>query len=115
MSEKEVKKCYSCSVEMQFAQKVPFRIKGTRGIWKLMFGEWAELGEEMLSFDVYLCPKCGHIKMFAGEKAKQFLLKMTPKAFLKKCVKCSEEIPIASEECPYCEAEQKERSMLNDE
>ncbi|MGB9676925.1 MAG: hypothetical protein ACPL0C_07055 [Candidatus Bathyarchaeales archaeon] len=30
-----------------------------------------------------------------------------PKSFLKKCVKCQKEIPIASEECPYCEAKQK--------
>ncbi|MDH5482290.1 MAG: PF20097 family protein [Candidatus Bathyarchaeota archaeon] len=32
----------------------------------------------------------------------------TPKSFLKTCVKCGNEIPIASEECPYCEARQKE-------
>jgi len=30
----------------------------------------------------------------------------TPKGFLKKCVKCDREIPIASEECPYCGAKQ---------
>lgn len=64
----------------------------------------------MLCSDVYLCPKCGHIGMFADEKARRFLLKMTPKAFLKKCVECGKEIPIASEECPYCKAEQKEMS-----
>jgi len=29
MKEREVKKCYFCGVEMQFAEKVPFRIKGT--------------------------------------------------------------------------------------
>lgn len=39
----------------------------------------------------------------------------TPKGFLKKCVKCGREIPIASEECPYCGATQKERSMLSDQ
>lgn len=32
----------------------------------------------------------------------------TPRAFLKKCIKCQKEIPIASEECPYCEAKQPE-------
>ncbi|MGQ9625207.1 MAG: hypothetical protein ACUVT9_07565 [Candidatus Bathycorpusculaceae bacterium] len=32
----------------------------------------------------------------------------TPKAFLKKCVQCQKEIPIASEECPYCETKQPE-------
>jgi len=60
---------------MQFAQKVPFRIKGHRGIWIWVFGEWAELGEEMLSSDVCLCPKCGHIEMLADEKAKKIFVK----------------------------------------
>ena len=31
-----------------------------------------------------------------------------PKSFLKKCVACGKEIPIASEECQYCGARQKE-------
>jgi rRNA maturation endonuclease Nob1 len=31
-----------------------------------------------------------------------------PKAFLKKCVKCGREIPIASEECQYCGTKQPE-------
>jgi len=31
----------------------------------------------------------------------------TPKTFLKKCVRCGKEIPLASEECPYCEAKQR--------
>jgi len=40
MEEKNVKKCYSCNTEMQYAEKVPFRIKGTPGFWKLIVGEW---------------------------------------------------------------------------
>jgi hypothetical protein len=32
---------------------------------------------------------------------------ITPKSFMKKCVECSKEIPVASEECPYCGAKQK--------
>lgn len=31
----------------------------------------------------------------------------TPKGFLKKCIKCGKEIPIASEECQYCGTKQK--------
>lgn len=85
MGEHVVKKCHTCNVEMQFAQKVPFRIKGTPGMWKLLFGEWAELGEEMLSLNVYVCPKCGEVRLFADEKSMQSLLRITPKAFLKKC------------------------------
>jgi ribosomal protein L40E len=32
----------------------------------------------------------------------------TPKTFLKKCIKCGEDIPIASEKCRYCGAKQSE-------
>jgi len=107
LGEHETRKCFSCGVEMQFAQKIPFRIDGTSGTWKLLVGEWAELGEEMLSLDVYVCPRCGLTNLYADEKAKQHLLRLTPKAFLKKCVKCDREIPIASEECQYCGAKQR--------
>ena len=36
----------------------------------------------------------------------------TPKSFFKKCVKCNEDIPIASEECPYCTAKQPEYAEI---
>lgn len=32
----------------------------------------------------------------------------TPKGFLKKCVRCDKQIPIASEECQYCGTKQPE-------
>ncbi|MEM3464703.1 MAG: hypothetical protein QXL91_07540 [Candidatus Bathyarchaeia archaeon] len=81
MSEHRVRKCPLCNVELQFAQKVPFRIKGTSGVWKLFFGELAELGEELLSFELYVCPKCGEVRFFADEKSKQSLLRLTPKQY----------------------------------
>jgi hypothetical protein len=36
----------------------------------------------------------------------------TPKSFLKKCVKCKKQIPIASEECPHCGVHQPEYSEM---
>jgi ribosomal protein L32 len=101
----EVRKCYSCGSEMHLAHRIPFRIKGTEGLWKLVFGEWAELGETLLNFDVYVCPSCGEVRFSADEQTKRSLLGT---AFLKKCVKCGKEIPIASEECQYCGTKQKE-------
>jgi predicted RNA-binding Zn-ribbon protein involved in translation (DUF1610 family) len=95
---------------MQPSRKAPFRIGGTRGEWKLVFGEWAELGETLLPLTIYVCPKCGRVKLFADEKTKQFLLTTapdaTPNAFLKKCVNCGKQIPIASEQCQYCKSKQ---------
>ena len=34
----------------------------------------------------------------------------TPKAFLKKCVKCDLEIPLASETCPFCGSKQQQNA-----
>jgi hypothetical protein len=50
MSGQSLRKCPYCDIDLQFAQKVPFRIKGTPGIWKLFFGELPELKK---------CVKCG--------------------------------------------------------
>ena len=88
---------------MQFAQRIPFRIRGTPGLWKLVIGEWAELGEEMLNFDVYVCSSCGEVRLSTDEKTRRMLI---GKSFLKKCVSCGKEIPIASEKCQYCGAKQ---------
>lgn len=48
-----------------------------------------------------------YILSFLFKSVQKFLLeskgtKLTPKAFLKKCPKCGREIPITSEQCPYC-------------
>ena len=53
--------------------KADFRIGGTGGTWKLIFGEWAELGEKMIPFYIYVCPKCGKIELFVDEKTKEKL------------------------------------------
>jgi hypothetical protein len=52
-------------------------------------------------YDRKIMPKLNRflVDMFKGQE--------TRKSFLKKCVKCGRDIPIASEQCPYCNAEQK--------
>jgi hypothetical protein len=61
---------------MQFAERAEFRIGGTSGGWKLLFGEWAELGETMIPMYIYVCPDCGRIELFADEETKQRLLRL---------------------------------------
>jgi len=75
----EGRKCQTCNLEMEFAQRVDFRVGGTGGGWKLLFGEWAELGESMIPLEVYVCPQCGRIGLFADEETKQRLLKLSGK------------------------------------
>jgi hypothetical protein len=40
-----------------------FRVGGTSGGWKMLFGEFAELGEDMLSMEVLACGACGRIEL----------------------------------------------------
>ena len=48
------------------------------------------------------CEKCG-VAIIDTRKIGE-----TPRGFLKKCVECGKEIPIASEECSYCGTKQPE-------
>jgi hypothetical protein len=43
------RRCSNCSAQMEFKGSSEFRTGGTSGIWKLVIGEWAELGEEKVS------------------------------------------------------------------
>jgi len=38
---------------------------------KLLFGEWAELGESMIPMFVFVCTNCGKIEFYATEELKQ--------------------------------------------
>jgi predicted RNA-binding Zn-ribbon protein involved in translation (DUF1610 family) len=73
VSRNDVKRC-SCGDTMQFAEEAKFRVGGTSGGWKLVFGEWAELGESMIPLSIFVCPTCGKIELFASEETKQKLL-----------------------------------------
>lgn len=75
----EDRKCQTCNVEMELAEKANFRVGGTSGGWKLLFGEWAEVGESMIPLEVYVCPQCGRIALFADEETKERLLKLADK------------------------------------
>jgi len=39
-----------------------FRVGGTSGGWKLLFGEWAELGEGLLALEALACGSCHRVE-----------------------------------------------------
>ena len=45
-----------------------FRVGGTSGGWKLLFGEWAELGEQMLPLELWACGRCRRVEMRAASR-----------------------------------------------
>jgi hypothetical protein len=55
--------CLRCGAQLQSAGIEEFRVGGTSGGWKLLFGEWAELGEGMLKMEVRYCQACGQVDL----------------------------------------------------
>jgi hypothetical protein len=56
--------CPWCRVELNSLGQIPVRIGGTSGGWHLVFGEWADAGEDVLSFDAYRCPQCSRLEFY---------------------------------------------------
>jgi len=75
----KIVKCCSCGAMMRFAYTADFRTGGTTGKWKLLLGEWAEVGKSMLPLNVYICPNCGKIELFAGDAIKDALQRVADK------------------------------------
>jgi hypothetical protein len=57
--------CVRCRTPLDSLGVEHFRVGGSSGGWKIFFGEWAELGEEMLPMEVLLCPGCRRIELRA--------------------------------------------------
>ena len=51
-------RCHVCGGSVESLGVEEFRVGGTTGGWKLLFGEWAEVGEGMLAFEVLACTSC---------------------------------------------------------
>lgn len=54
--------CLRCGTEMRSMGIEEFRSGGTSGGWKLLFGEWAELGEQMIKFEILACRSCRKVE-----------------------------------------------------
>ncbi len=55
--------CPRCGGRLQSMGIEQFRVGGTSGGWKLLFGEWAELGEQLLSLELLACGSCRHVEI----------------------------------------------------
>jgi len=72
--------CSSCKIPMEQTRDVPFRIGGYVGARRFVIGEVAELAERLLSVDLYMCPKCGSIRLYANQRTKQDLPRALPRS-----------------------------------
>jgi len=55
--------CPRCGGPLSSMGVEQFRVGGTSGGWKLLFGEWAELGEETLPLEVFACERCRRVEL----------------------------------------------------
>ena len=55
--------CLRCGAPLHSMGRESFRVGGTGGGWKLLFGELAEVGEEMLPFEVLACSVCRRVEL----------------------------------------------------
>ncbi len=61
--EADPNKCLRCGGQLQSIGVEGFRVGGSSGGWKLVFGEWAELGEGLLSLEVLACTQCRKVEL----------------------------------------------------
>ncbi|MEM3785547.1 MAG: hypothetical protein QW667_07380 [Candidatus Bathyarchaeia archaeon] len=104
---KSVAAVVSLALALIFFAAIPFLLTLPRvssdvgGIARVMLGAISLLTLSAIGFS-----RAKKMPPSVYEMLSQGLYAQTPKSFLKKCVKCSKEIPIASEECLYCAAKQ---------
>ena len=60
--------CLRCRRELVSLGSPDFRIGGTSGVGHILFGNWADLGETTVEFQVLACDACGHVELMLTEK-----------------------------------------------
>ena len=55
--------CLRCGGTMTSMGVEQFRVGGTSGGWKLLFGEWAEVGEDTLPLEPFACSSCRRVEL----------------------------------------------------
>jgi hypothetical protein len=60
--------CLRCRGELQSLGETDLRTGGSRGAWKLIFGELAELGEGTMRVELLACPQCRRLELKLPER-----------------------------------------------
>jgi hypothetical protein len=56
-------RCLRCDGTLTSMGTEQIRTGGTAGGWKLLFGELAEVGEEMLPLEAFACQRCRMVEL----------------------------------------------------
>lgn len=63
-------KCFRCSTELQSVGTHKFHTGGNKNALILLEG-LGHFGTKFISFDLYVCPQCGHTEMFLSHVGKE--------------------------------------------
>lgn len=55
--------CLRCNSQLKSIGVEHFRVGGTSGGWGLVFGDWAEVGEELLDLEILVCSSCRKVEL----------------------------------------------------
>jgi hypothetical protein len=62
-AEGRANRCLRCGATVQSLGVHEFRTGGSTGAAHLLFGQWAELGEDKLAFEILACSACRHVEL----------------------------------------------------
>jgi len=97
----EVKKCPKCNGRMVEAHRLVAHTRVLAGVSLAKRGDI--LGDRIIP---HYCENCGYIEFYKEMKTGE---QPQERGFLKSCIQCGRQIPIASERCQHCGAEQTKR------
>lgn len=60
--------CLRCRRELVSLGAPNFRIGGTSGLGHILLGNWADVGESTVEFQVLACDACGHVELMLTDK-----------------------------------------------
>ena len=58
-------KCLRCQVPLEDLGARAFRVGGAAGVGGFLLGGFNQLSETKMTFDLQVCPDCGHVEFFA--------------------------------------------------
>ena len=62
--------CLRCGQPLWTFGEQEFRVGGSKGGWKMVVGEWAELGEDMVPLEMLACRSCGKVELRVPDAGK---------------------------------------------
>ena len=81
------------------------RLGGVDGAWSYIVGNIVEIEQWTFPLRFYICPKCGKVELEVADPEGV----LRKRRYVKKCVMCGKDIPLAAEECKFCGASQTEK------